>query len=122
MLDNRSGHQCNALRMKDECLRRNPPMPSPREELQDDLSRNTQRFLLVTGSGISRSTCAVAHCASWTGLLQNGVNHCRSQLADLPAEWVTVQQTYLKMSRPTDLVLVATAVTSELDHIHPAEY
>ena len=63
-------------------------MPTPEAELIDRLVRNPKQVLLLIGSGISIATTKNAiPCASWSGLLQNGIKYIEDQGLERPPGW-----------------------------------
>ena len=57
--------------------------------LTDDLKSviAAGRCIAIVGAGVSIYSTGNAKCASWTGLLDDGVERCAALIPGLPSDW-----------------------------------
>ncbi len=59
------------------------------KDLTDDLTDAIAKrdAVVIVGAGVSMAATEGAPCASWTGLLKHGVDHCAASGMALPKNW-----------------------------------
>lgn len=55
------------------------------QDLKEEIAK--RQCIVIVGAGVSISSTRNAPCASWTGLLRDGVKRCTDLLPNLPAGW-----------------------------------
>src|SRR5712692_4200469 len=86
-------------------------MATPEEELVERLIRSPKQVLVIIGSGISIATTKnTVPCASWTGLLEHGINHVE-QHGLQQKQWLKLRRRQLKAK---EFIEVASTLTEVL--------
>jgi tetratricopeptide (TPR) repeat protein len=80
------------------------------ERLRDEIAEG--HALAIIGAGISIGATGNARAASWTGLLEDGVDRC--QLLDQPAEWADRVRAEIRSGDMDDLLSAAEKVSRKL--------
>ena len=87
-------------------------MPSSRDLLVQEI--RDRRTLFVVGTGVSIAATGNAPCASWTGLIKNGLIHC-ADLMSWTEERLAHELRGLELAQTTDdLIRIASLVESTL--------
>jgi hypothetical protein len=90
--------------------------------LERELVSCPDRVVIVAGAGVSVASSSNATCASWKGLLQNGLNRC-SEIGVAASRVDNTRQILLGVDAvANDYIAVATFVTNELKGSRDGEY
>jgi tetratricopeptide (TPR) repeat protein len=92
--------------------------------LVDDLAASVAngRAVVLVGSGVSVAVSEGARCASWRGLIDDGVSRCVELDPTIGAGWSAAMQELLMSDDPEDLILAAEGVTQKLGGRKSGEY
>lgn len=96
-------------------------MCEPPEELVNEFVKHPERILILVGTGV---TCATdgTPCASWKGLLQDGLNHCLKRRHTMPDKWGSIVQSMINESTTEGLIQAASRIERHLRGIRPGEF
>ena len=84
----------------------------PVEDLRKEIAKG--RVLAIVGAGISIGTTKNAPTASWTGLLENGVDRCVAVAQPLPDGWADRVQAEIHSGDMDDLLSAAEKISRKL--------
>ncbi|HEX2060573.1 MAG TPA: SIR2 family protein, partial [Thermoanaerobaculia bacterium] len=88
-----------------------PPI-DPRTELAATIASG--EAVIIVGSGVSIQATAAAQCASWRGLIENGIEYCETY-ALLDANTAVALKALLATGESVALFAAASAVATKLD-------
>ena len=71
------------------------------------------KALVIVGTGVSIAATADAPCASWKGLLRDGVERCVS-FTGAGAEWASIAQHEIASDELTDVLHAAEKIATRL--------
>lgn len=96
-------------------------MATPREDLEKELATHPERVLVLAGAGVA---CAsdTNPCASWSGLLKNGLKRCLERCHALSPDWATLTELSIKQNTADELIQAATRIEKALRKVHAGEY
>lgn len=95
------------------------------DTLIEDLKRAiaAQQCIVVVGAGVSVAATSGAGCASWTGLMKNGVARCQELFShSLPPNWANRLQQEIESGDIDDLVGAAEKISKKLKAPEGGEY
>ena len=87
-----------------------PPSPVHLARLREEIAQG--HALAIVGAGISIGATDNAEAASWTGLLEHGVNHCQS--LGQPAAWADRVRAEIRSGDMDDLLSAAEKISRKL--------
>ena len=96
-------------------------MPTPLEDLEKELASHPERVLVLAGAGVAYSTDPNP-CATWSGLLRNGLQRCRERCHTLPPDWLTITELLIKQKAAAEFVQAASRIEQALRDVHGGEY
>lgn len=96
-------------------------MPSPHQDLQNELASHPGRVLVLAGAGVACATDPNP-CASWSGLLKHGVQCCRDRCHNLGRDWATITELSIKANTAEELIQAASRIEKALRGVHDGEY
>jgi tetratricopeptide (TPR) repeat protein len=82
------------------------------EDLRKEIAKG--RVLAIVGAGVSIGATKNASTASWTGLLENGVDRCVAVAQPLPAGWADRVRAEIHSGDMDDLLSAAEKISSKL--------
>jgi hypothetical protein len=89
------------------------------EDLERILVESPNQVLVIAGAGISIASDCSNQCASWKGLLQNGIDRCRDRCHTVSNNELRAYQSLLDSNR---LLPVADFIRAELTKIREGEF
>src|ERR1700693_4668158 len=91
------------------------------KDLQEQIERG--QVVVIVGAGVSIGATNGDRVASWIGLLEHGVSHCRDvALPQLTDDWKDLVLSELRSDDLDNLLSVATKVSSKLNAPEGGEY
>ena len=78
--------------------------------------------LAIVGAGVSMASTKRAECASWTGLLHNGVEYCVNSVHPLPKGWAERVHAEIDSDDLDDLLSAAEKISRKLGAPKGGEY
>ena len=96
-------------------------MAKPLEDLERELATHPERVLVLAGAGVA---CATDRnpCASWPGLLKDGLERCRQRCHALSGGWFTITEQMIAERAAAELVQAASRIEQALREVHGGEY
>lgn len=96
-------------------------MATPLEDLERELATHPERVLVLAGAGVA---CAIDRnpCASWPGLLKDGLERCRQRCHSLSGGWFTITEQMIAERAAAELVQAANRIEQALRGVHGGEY
>src|SRR5262245_1196875 len=85
-------------------------MATPNEELRDVLLDDPMKVLAMAGTGVSIAASGNARCASWDGLINDGIQHCSDRGVG-PPPWVHQARQFVANN---DFIAAAEMITEAL--------
>lgn len=96
-------------------------MSTPLEDLEKELASRPDRILVLAGAGVACAT-DTNPCASWQGLLKDGLQRCRERCHTLNADWPTIIELLIKQNTATDFIQAASRIEQALRGVHDGEF
>jgi hypothetical protein len=97
-------------------------MATPESDLVAELSNNAPRVLVVAGAGVACATDPDNNCASWRGMLLNGIQHCQDWCHNLDPHWITATEAMLQSNKVEELISVASRIEMALRKVHDGQF
>ena len=90
-------------------------LPTSAERLEHELITRPDQVMIIAGSGVSLASCNNHRCASWRGLLQNGLQRC-AEVSGTPESRIKPYREMLDGpdAQPDDFAAVGEFVSREL--------
>src|SRR4051812_43967381 len=91
-------------------------VPTPFEDMATELASHAERVLVLSGAGVA---CATDRnpCASWTGLLHDGLERCRQRYHTLSEGWFEITEKMIGERTAAELVGAASRIEQALRSI-----
>lgn len=96
-------------------------MPTILEDLEDELVSRPGQVVVLAGAGVAIAS-DTNPCASWTGLLQDGLNRCRERCHHLSENWFTITATMIAERSATEFIQAASRIQDALRRNHDGEF
>jgi hypothetical protein len=96
-------------------------MGTPLEAMERELTASPHKVLILAGAGIALATDD-SPCASWPGLLKDGVERCRQRCLSLSSGWFRITETMIGENKAAELIQAASRIEKELRAFQPGEY
>ncbi len=96
-------------------------MPTPLEDLQKELISHPEQVLVLAGAGVACATDSNP-CASWTGLLRDGLQRCRDRCHTLTSGWLAITEQMIAEKAAAEFIQAASRIEQALRGIHGGEY
>jgi hypothetical protein len=96
-------------------------LATPLEDLETELATHPERVLVIAGAGVACATDSNP-CASWPGLLKEGLERCRQRCHTLSGGWFTITEQLIAERTAADLVQAASRIERALRDVHGGEY
>ena len=97
-------------------------MTTPLDDLEAELAAHPERILVIAGAGIACATDKDNPCASWTGLLKNGLAYCRPRCHTLQDAWFSTTNSLIDEQAPESLIAAASRIEKALREEHDGTY
>jgi hypothetical protein len=92
----------------------------PLEDLKKDIAEG--RAVMVVGAGVAVQATGWHPCASWTGLLRHGAQHCVDLDPSLKDKWLDKVESDIESDDTEEVILAAERVTAKLGGRSGGEY
>jgi SIR2-like protein len=96
-------------------------VPTPLEDLEKELGSHPERVLVLAGAGVACAT-DTNPCATWPGLLKDGLQRCRERCHTLGPDWLTITELMLKQKIAAEFIQAASRIEKALRDVHGGEY
>lgn len=96
-------------------------MPTPQEDFESEVGCHPDRVLVLAGAGVACATDANP-CASWSGLLRDGLQRCRERCHTLNVHWAATTEMLITENSADGLVQAASRIERALRDVHDGEY
>jgi hypothetical protein len=91
------------------------------KELEEELSAHPEHVLILAGAGVACAT-DTNPCASWQGLVKDGLERCRQRCHSLGDGWFSITQQMIAEGKASEWIQAASRIERALRNVHGGEY